>query len=371
MRSSLHALALMLSLLSLAPGVAAQQQGGASQQQLVVPLAGAGFVGLRLESALDGAQAQASGFAQVQAALVPQALLDDGNTIHRVILDRDGNVLFAYDLGVEPLAGSRQFRVTARPVGAEFSRRLARARRLAAATAGDAPGVPTLARPAEPQTLDDGDALALDLLVNQQTGVRVVDVVKVAFDRARLWQAAPRDFTLESVEIAVRDPRLLVNGELLGGGRASREVEGALVWFHVPGRGRFVLSLVPRAGYDFRKIALVEGNRISFDFRGDHFEWVSSAPVVGQGGDWYAWVLHDPRYTPEVPTPGEVAGGSDAKGDAEDESLIKQALSGKTPRPRPRAAFDEKSSDDARPAPQRARVRYGAADRMENVLPKK
>ena len=370
MRSSLHALALLLSLLSLARGVAAQQ-GGASPQQLVVPLAGAGFVGLRLETALDGTPNQTPGFAQVQAALLPRALLDDGNTIHRVILDREGNVLFAYDLGVEPLAGSRQFRVTARPVGAEFERRLARARRAPATPAQDAPGIPTLARPAAPQTLDDGDALALDLLVNQQTGVRVVDVVKVAFDRARLWQAAPRDFTLESVEIAVRDPRLLVNGELLAGGRASREVAGALVWFHVPGRGRFVLSLVPRAGYDFSKIALVEGNRISFDFRGDHFEWVSSAPVVGNGGDWYAWVLHDPRYTPEVPTPGGAAAETDPKGGAEDESLIEQALKGRTPRPQPLAAFGRKGSgEDAARAPQRARVRFGAADRMENVLPK-
>ncbi|MDT7603686.1 MAG: hypothetical protein QOF61_1683, partial [Acidobacteriota bacterium] len=229
--------------------------------------------------------------------------------------------------------------------------------------------VPTLARAAETQTLEDGDAVSLDLLVNPRTGVRVVDVIKVAYERARLWQSAPRDFTLDSVEIALRDQRLTMNGEPLAVVRAAREVSGALVWFYVPGRGRFILSLVPRAGYDFRKIALIEDNHVSFDFRGDHFEWVSSAPVVGNGGDWYAWVLADASYTPEVNSAEEIAHDADKKpGDA---SPLKQALDGKTPQP-PRAGFDNKSAGGTTArAGQPLRARTGASDRMENLLPKK
>lgn len=338
-----------------------------ARQQLVVPLAGAGFVGFRLETTFEGARSQ--GFNEIQAALLPQALLDDGNTIHRVVLDREGNPVFGYDLVVVPVTDGRKFRVTAQPLAADFERRL-RSRR--AGSQGNTTPIPTLARAADAQTLDDGDAVALDLLVNAQTGVRVVDVVKVAFDRARLWQSAPRDFTLDSVEIAVSDQRLLVNGEVAAAARAPRPVSGALVWFYVPGRGRFILSLVPRAGYDFRKTAIIEGNRISFDYKGDHYEVVSSAPVVGTGGDWFAWVLFDQSYTPEVNSAEEIKRGVDVRAESPDASPVKQALEGKTPQPVPRAGFGTKQAqEDAARAAASRRVRFGAADRIETLIPKK
>jgi hypothetical protein len=377
MRSRLRAILILLLALaplapvaSIAPVASAQ---GVARQQLVVPLAGFGFVGFRLETVLEGArgatQGGAQNFAEIQAALLPQALLDVGNTIHRVVLDREGNPVFGYDLVVEPLGDARKFRVTARPLGADFERQL-RVRRASAAT--PAAPVPTLARATDAQTLDDGDALALDLLVNPQTGVRVVDVIKVATDRARLWQAAPRDFTLDSVQLALRSPRLVVNGEALAGARASRTVSGALVWFYVPGRGRFILSLVPRAGYAFEKIALIEDERVSFDFRGVHYEWTSSAPVVGDGGSWFAWVLHDPRYTPEVSSAEEITQDIERRdGDDNDGGTLKQILSGRTPQPTPRAGLDAKNSTgDAKHAASAPRVRFGAADRIENLLPK-
>ena len=360
MRSSLRAGLICLSLAICAQVAAGQER---ARQQLVVPLAGAGFVGFRLETTFEGARAP--GFNEIQAALLPQALLDDGNTIHRVVLDREGNPVFGYDLVVEPVGDAKKFRVTAQPLAADFEQRL-RARRTGAAP------VPTLARAAAPQTLDDGDAVALDLLVNSQTGVRVVDVVKVASDRARLWQSAPRDFTLDSVEIAVSDQRLLVNGEVAPSAREPRPVSGALVWFYVPGRGRFILSLVPREGYDFRKTALIEDNRVSFDYKGDHYELVSSAPVVGTGGDWYAWVLFDPAYAPEVNSAEEIKRGAGGRGGTTEASPVRQALEGKTPQAPPRADFDSKQRrEDAARASAARRVRFGAAARIESLIPKR
>ena len=365
MRNSLLTLALILTL----------ARAGAAQdtaRQLVIPLPGAGFVGFRLDTARDAAQPLPVGADELQWAIVPQALLDERNTIHRVLLDGEGNVIFGYDLVVEPSERARQFKVSVNPLSAQFEQQL-RARRAGARPAAP---VPTLPRPAAPQTLDDGDAFTLDLLVNPQTGVRVVDVVKVAFDRARLWQAAPRDFTLDSVEMAVRDHRLLLNGALVAGGRAARGASGALLWFYVPGRGRFILSLVPRAGYDFRKVALVEGNRISFDFRGDRYEWVSSAPVVGSGGDWHAWLLHDPDYTPEVASAEQITRQILKKDESEPEEKtsgdwIKDVLAGRKPhRGSSQADYERKAREADRKQPAE-RVRIGAADRIENLLPKK
>lgn len=368
MRSSLPARALVLlcafAAVAAAQGVDARLQ----QQQLIVPLGSAGFVGFRLEAVPDAKQGQPSGVSEVEAALLPQALLGEGNVIHRVILDREGNLVFAYDLHVEPHAPVRRFTVTAKPLDTEFERQLLRARRSPSSAAAS---IPTLARAAGPRTLDDGDSVSLDLLVNPKTGVRVSDVFKVSFDRARLWQAAPRDFTADSAQIAVRDHTLLVGGEFVAGGRAARGVQGALVWFHVPGHGRFILSLVPRDGYDFRKIALIEENRISFEFRGERYEWVSGGAVVAGGGTWHAWVLHDPDYTPEIASAEEITRGIIKEDEESDPGVLKQILSGKVPRQPAQPGFDTKRPDASRQPARPPRVRIGAADRMENLLPKR
>lgn len=380
MRGSLTArrLALLCALALLPCGGAtdAAAQGtdaGLQQQQLIVPLGGAGFVAFRLEATPEGGPGRAAGVSEVQAALLPHAMLGGDNTVHRVLLDRAGDLVFAYDLRVEPHAATRRFTVTAAPVGAEFGRQLLRARRAAAGPSQAAANVPTLVRAAEPQTLDDGDSVSLDLLVNPRTGVRVSDVFKVSFDRARLWQAAPRDFTADSAQLSVRDHTLLVGGEFVAGGRAARGVAGSLVWFHVPGRGRFVLSLVPRDGYDFRKIALIEENRISFEFRGERYEWLSGAPVVAGGGTWHAWVLHDPGYTPEIASPEEITRGiiRDGGGD-EEPGALEQILKGRAPRTTAaQPGFDTKQPRASRPPARAPRARIGAADRMENLLPKR
>ena len=361
-------------LCALAVAAAAQQAPDAlrppHQQQLIIPLGGQGFVAFRLEATPDAAEGRPAGAAEVEAALLPQALLGADNTVHRVLLDREGNLVFAYDLRVEPHAAARRFTVTAAPVAPEFEAQLLRARR-AVAPAQATTNVPTLARAAGPQTLDDGDSVSLDLLVNPRTGVRVADVFKVSFDRARLWQAAPRDFTADSAQLAVRDHTLLAGGRVVAGGRAARGVQGALVWFYVPGRGRFILSLVPRDGYDFRKIALIEGNRISFEFKGEPYEWVSGAAVVGGGGTWHAWVLHDPDYLPEIASSAEITRGIIKDDEEDDESVLKQILNGRTPRTPAQPGYDAKQppKNNSRTRPPRAKI--GAADRMENLLPKR
>ncbi|HLL76436.1 MAG TPA: hypothetical protein VK421_14385 [Pyrinomonadaceae bacterium] len=367
--SGSRAARLLLMLCALAASASAQGEDALRLKQLVVPLGGAGFVGFRLETTPDAKQGQPSGVSEVQAALLPQALLGEDNTVHRVLLDREGNVVFAYDLHVEPHAPLRRFTVTAKPLSAEFEQQLLRARRAAAPSA--ASSVPTLARAAGPQTLDDGDSVSLDLLFNPRTGVRVADVFKVSFDRARLWQAPPRDFTADSAQLAVRDHTLLVGGEFVAGGRAARGVAGALVWFYVPGRGRFILSLVPRDGYDFRKIATIEENRISFEFRGERYEWVSGGAVVAGGGTWHAWVLHDPDYTPEIASAEEITRGIVKEDEETEPSALKQILTGRAPARPAQPGFDTKRPDTNR-APARApRPRIGAADRMENLLPKR
>lgn len=341
--------------------------------QFVMPLHGEGFIAFRVEAAPIGTPDTSVNLSRIQAALTPQVLLADNHVVHRALVDAEGNFVFGYDLIVEPMAATKQFRVSVKPLSAEFEEQL-RARQPSAAGANRAPqNVSTLPRSGDAQLVDDGDAFALDLLVNAQTGVKIVDVVKVSFDRAKLWNAPPRrsvplrDFTLGNVELAMRDYRLAINGELVGGGqKPTRGCAGALVWFYVPQRGRFIVSLMPHEGYDFQKVGRIENNRISFTMGGDDYEWTSSAPVVGNGGNWNLWVLHDPDYISDFASAAQITEGREEQSDSPE--WLKDPL-GHLQRER-RAEFETRGNDKNKRATRRPRVLVGGADRIENLLPK-
>ena len=355
----------------------AQSGRAARTEQFVIPLHGEGFIAFRVEAApAAGAPKVPARLEEIQASLTPQTLLADDHVVHRVLVDAEGGFVFGYDLVVEPVAATKQFKISLKPMSAEFEEQL-RSRRSRAATGRAGQNLSTLPRPTDAQLVDDGDAFALDLLVNPETGVKIVDVVKVSFDRARLWSAPPRslplrDFTLGNVELAVRDHKLTINGELVGGGRGkpARGFAGALLWFFVPERGRFIFSLMPHEGYDFQKVGRIENNQISFTLGGDAYEWTSSAPIVGtSGGNWNLWVLHDAGYVSDFDSQEQIA--EELEG-AEGGAASPEWLRAQVERiRRERRAEFETRDDKRRRAVRRARVLVGGADRIENLLPKR
>lgn len=249
----------------------------------------------------------------------------EGNTIHRVFVDSANGIYFGYDLEVTPLAEPGQFRLTVKPLTAQPGRPAPARRTARGSSAGGGQAAPAPAAPLTrvalpnypaPQLLQDGDTLALDVLVNPRTGVKIVDLIKVVSyselpldPQLRTGQPAagggnraPADLTPDAIEFRITASRLLADGQAVFGEDkgATAGITGALVWFYLPGHGRFILSLVPRAGYDFRKIGVVSGDRLSFTAGGRRYEWISSAPIVTIGsGTWNLWVLHDPDYRPE------------------------------------------------------------------------
>jgi hypothetical protein len=229
------------------------------------------------------------------------------------------------------------------------------------------PSYNAAAFPAQPQTVGDGATFALDVLHNPRTGEKIVDIVTVSAGDPRLQERAStdeaaRDFSLEDVRLSVFDYQLKVNGETVfrspGGG-----VAGSVVWFSTPGRGRFIFSLVPRPGYPFEKVGKIEHNRIAFEWAGDRYEWVTGQPVVGMGGNWNVWVMHDPDYNRELSEQESAAARSRY------EDLGRQARASRRPGT---ADYGAKPEDKPKRAPRnRTRVVIGAADNMELLLPPK
>ena len=370
MRSSLKAVALALLCLAaparaaasdLTPAGAARADAQDGESRIIVPMQSGAFVVIRTEAAPASAGDATSDLVESE---------DKPNLLHRVFVDRKNELFFGYELLVERAAESRYFWVTVRALSEEYLSELRarpsfRGRRLH-------PSYNATAFPASPQLLRDGDTFALDVFRNPRTGAKIVDYVRVSLTDPSLRQGAsdqpPRDFAPEDVQLKVTNYKLRVNGETVY--RSTGGCAGALVWFSLGDRGRFIFSLVPRTGRDFQKVGAVRHNTIAFEWGGDRYEWESALPVVGTGGNWNLWVLHDPDYRADIfdqaPEPPAAAPG---------QGLARQTEEAARQMRQQRTQADYNSPQEE-PAPRgprkvrRVRVVIGSADGVEFLLPK-
>jgi hypothetical protein len=256
MRSKTVALVFGLLLL---PMLGTAQEG--TRGRMVVPLAEGGFVAFKSETAWAGATSTSAAAQELRGEFRSQAFIDKDDVIHRVLVDASGRYLFGYDLLIQAVAASKTFNIAVKPLDSQIENKL-----LASSPDGHPTHIATLLQSSEPQILDDGDSFTLDLLVNQKSGVKIVDLVRVSFNRRNLEddnpRTLPRDLTLDAIALTVRDYRLLIDGNLVAAGKPGTNFAGALIWCYVEGHGRFIFSLVPREGYQFQKVGIIEENRI-------------------------------------------------------------------------------------------------------------
>jgi hypothetical protein len=337
-----------------------------AKRQVVLQVSNGGFVAFRSETSAPGTN-PLTGDKSLAGLLLSQAFAGEDRIIHRVLTDAEQNVVFGYDLQVSADPITRKFSLTVLPADEAFRRSF-----LKDSTPPRPNGAfATFPKATTPQTLDDGDAVSLELLVNEASGVKIFDVVNVTFDRATLrenhFQSAPKDFTLEAVALAVRNYQLLIDGTIVSKSKSSIGCTGSLLWFYVPERGRFIFSLVPRNGYEFEKVAVLDGNKIEFTANGERYEWISSSSILPSGGTWNLWVLHDAGYTPlfgsETPVPKTVKKKGPnvfekLEGVLANQGAVLTLGSGAPGKREPRKVE----------TPQR--VMIGGADNMENLLPK-
>jgi hypothetical protein len=188
----------------------------------------------------------------------------------------------------------------------------------------------------------------------------------VTFDRSILrekyLEVAPKDFTLDAVSLAVKGYDLMIDGVLVGKSKSKIGCEGSLLWIYIPERGRFIFSLVPREGYSFQKLGLLDDNRIEFEVNGEFYEWISGDSILTTGGVWNLWVLHDPGYTPffgATAAPKSVQKSPNMFERLEDRLLTRQGIT-------LLRNFPGRQKSTAT-AP--TRVMVGGADSMDHLLP--
>ncbi len=228
--------------------------------------------------------------------------------VHRVLADKASGEYFGYDLIIESDAIPNKYKVSIKPLTISPPENM----RLSDLTARSLPKYP------EDMIIEDGDTIALDVLVNPQTKVKIVDLIKITTKKPQSSDSflynptatgsgsidnlpskqKPQDFTLDAVKLRLTSPKLLINGTIspLRGSEWNGIIEGSIVYLYIPQKGRFILSLSPREGFNFQKTAVIESNKITFQSDKEHYELVSTAPIISNGGNWSLWILNDADY---------------------------------------------------------------------------
>ncbi len=206
-----------------------------------------------------------------------------GNTIHRSFPDSAGRVYFGYDIIVEKLDTDRM-RVSVRPLST-------------------APGTQFFAQPPAPRLVSDGDKVELDVMEYHIGRAKVMDRFLFSTrgkpEAKPEASAPPRDLTIGDIWLQVSNYVIRRNGVPIES--AGHSFGGNVLIASLPGDGAVALSLVPTPGYDFKKVAVADNDRIVFSIGNSRYEWISSKPIIQYGGTWNVWMYHDPSIrTDEV-----------------------------------------------------------------------
>jgi hypothetical protein len=235
----------------------------------------------------------------------------DAGIIHRLLIDRTRQVYVGYDVVIETMPEPNTYRVTVRPLA--MNSELAR-RALGGGLSGwnqmQTPGWRTALAP---RIIKGGDVLELELLSNRTTNQSVIDYVTVQEpagrkpqgfnsipgpDRQFTFTPGPsRDIKADDVEMTIQSPRLSINGKLdETTARRFDDISGPVVWFATAKRGRFLLSLVPRLEFGFRKAGEVRGSSLSFVIGSDTFTLNSGGRIAPGQAAYTLYVLHEPDF---------------------------------------------------------------------------
>jgi hypothetical protein len=217
----------------------------------------------------------------------------EGGKIQRVMFDPHDGVWFGYDIAVAGDAVDG-FLLTFGPPSAAPPKR----------PSGDIAKVSALQKYPAPQTIRDGDIVAIDLMVSADGTQKLTDYIQIVSPArdpeppAATTTGEPRDFTVDDGPVTYSVGRFSVLWE----GQTLKTTwhtgrPGATFWIAFPNDGRYILSLVPHDG--FTKSGAVRDNVISFEPGGQPCEIRFFTPVAGAGGAWNLYVMHDSGYQPK------------------------------------------------------------------------
>jgi len=210
-------------------------------------------------------------------------IVDNTNTVHRVVKDSRGNVLFAYDVVARRAAGLKDtFALQIKPVGAHTT---GMARTVSAVR--DFPAVKL------------GEAVKVDILQNPATGEKIYDVLRPSDDPL---PSAPAPSAVGD-EFVLGDMQIVIDGEKFQWATGAT-TSGAAARIYVPGHGAYLLSVTDAPG--FHEAAHANRDKLTFQLDHEHVEITLRKNVLSKSAFHVVWVKHDAGFAAADPKAIEV-----------------------------------------------------------------
>jgi len=111
-----------------------------------------------------------------------------------------------------------------------------------------------------------------------------------------------RDFSADDAEMTIQEARITFNDVRQELASTVRHVSGSLLWFYVPGHGRYVLSLLPRPDLGFVKAGEIRGGAVSFTLGADRVQLESPNAIAPGRVPYIVYVVHDAAWFPTAQT---------------------------------------------------------------------
>ncbi|MFN7918493.1 MAG: hypothetical protein U0Q16_00260 [Bryobacteraceae bacterium] len=224
---------------------------------------------------------------------------------HRFLSDRESKRFYGYDLDVSKQPDGKTL-VMFYPLSLT-------AQKLLLKDPAAWTQIPTPQLPANQSVSDSSEAIRVDLFLHPVTGQRIIDYLY--FDgkpSSRIASMPLRDFTVDDAPLTFAEMKFRLNGKAVegmdGGG-----ISGEAVFFYLPGRGRYVMSLAPNADLGFRKAGEIRGNEASVTIGSDTFRVECKGPIAPGGGAFHLYVHYDPAWRPRDGVVGPMWGAALAK----------------------------------------------------------
>jgi hypothetical protein len=199
----------------------------------------------------------------------------------------------------------------------------------------------------EPGIVHDGDVISIELMTDATSGDKLIEDVTIQpfSQRATVGspigllarggpgqpgersvptvEGLPREFSAADAEMRLTQPRVTLNGTVQSVARqATPSVTGNLVWLYLPGRGRYILSLVPRPELEFHKAGEVRGGRITLTLNSDTITLECFNEIATGHAPYNLYVLRDSKWEPTAQgQKGQLTIGSV---DAEELAMLKR-----------------------------------------------
>jgi hypothetical protein len=185
-----------------------------------------------------------------------------------------------------------------------------------------------------PQIVHAGDVISIDVWLAPDTRQRLIDsiridamltdaiaraaqpqppalqaralIVRSAITPAAAVPARPaptvagpaREFSTADAEMRIAQFRISVNGTAEAPPKGATASTGALVWFSLPNRGRYVLSLAPHLALGFSQAGEVRGGVATFTLDGATIKLECPTAIAPGYSAYNLYVMHDPQWQP-------------------------------------------------------------------------